>query len=130
MRILLDTQCWLWMQASPERFSPASMELIENAENELLLSAASSWEISIKYSIGRLRLPAPPSEYVPDRMEASGVTGLPVEHEHALHVATLPSHHRDPFDRLLISQAQILDVPILTADRQLASYEVSLRWAQ
>lgn len=129
MRVLLDTQCWLWMQAAPGRFSRATTEIIESPENELVLSAASSWEIAIKYAIGRLPLPVPPSEYVPDRMESSGVVGLPVEHSHALHVATLPPHHRDPFDRLLIAQAQILNIPILTADRQFAPYEITVHWA-
>ncbi len=95
--------------------------------NDLLLSAASSWEIAIKYAIGKLPLPQPPSVYVPTRMETSGTTGLPIQHSHSLRVAELPRHHRDPFDRLLIAQAQVERLTIVTADRQLERYDVDIR---
>lgn len=130
MKVLLDTQCWLWMQASPERFSSSALRLIKNTENELLLSAASSWEIAIKTALGKLSLPMPPADYVPDRLRSSGVTGLPIEHSHALHVASLPLHHRDPFDRMLIAQAQLERLTILTADRQLSLYDVQIEEAE
>lgn len=130
MKILLDTQCWLWMQASPARFSSSALGLIEDTENELLLSAASSWEIAIKTALGKLSLPIPPAEYVPDRLRSSGVNGLPIEHSHALHVASLPHFHRDPFDRLLIAQAQLERLTILTADSQLALYDVQIEEAE
>jgi PIN domain nuclease of toxin-antitoxin system len=126
LKILLDTHCWLWMLVAPEKFSPAALELLSNTEHDLLLSAASSWEIAIKYALGKLPLPEPPSEYVPDRMRKSGVTGLPVEHRHALAVSTLPPHHRDPFDRLLIAQAHVESLPILSADLQLTRYDVEI----
>jgi PIN domain nuclease of toxin-antitoxin system len=124
VRILLDTHCWLWMLAAPSKFAPATRELLENPDNELLLSAASSWEIAVKYALGKLELPEPPPEFVPSRMARSGVLGLAVEHRHALAVADLPPHRRDPFDRLLIAQALVESLPILTADRQLARYGV------
>ena len=127
--VLLDTQCWLWMQVSPERFSAASLALLEDPDTELLLSAVSSWEIVIKHALGKLALPVPPEEYVPSRMVRSGVRGLSVEHGHALGVASLPPHHRDPFDRLLVAQARMEKLTLLTADRQLAPYDVSLQWA-
>ena len=130
MRVLLDTQCWLWMQASPKRFSSSALRLIKDTENELLLSAASSWEIAIKTALGKLSLPMPPADYVPDRLRSSGVTGLPIEHIHALHVASLPLHHRDPFDRMLVAQAQLERLTILTADRQLAMYDVQIEEAE
>lgn len=117
------------MQVSPERFSSSALAMIEDPDSELLLSSASSWEIAIKYSIGRLVLPIPPEQYVPDRMRSSGVRGLPIEHSHALHVASLPRHHRDPFDRLLIAQAQLESLTIITTDRQLVDYDVALQWA-
>ncbi len=129
MKILLDTQCWLWMQTVPERFSPRALELVRDVETELYLSAASAWEIAIKFALGKLPLPLPPSRYVPARMASSGVNGLPVTHLHALHVATLPLHHRDPFDRLLVAQAQLEGFPIMTADGQLSAYEVPVLWA-
>jgi PIN domain nuclease of toxin-antitoxin system len=89
-----------------------------------LLSAASGWEIAIKYRLGKLALPEPPRSYVPDRMRRSGTTSLAVEHDHVLRVAELPDHHRDPFDRLLVAQAQALDIPIVTADQQISAYDV------
>lgn len=126
MRLLLDTHVWLWMQAEPDKLSPQATDLISDTRNEVLLSAASSWEIAIKFALGRLPLPTDPHDYVSSRMARSGTTGLPVHHHHALHVATLPTHHRDPFDRLLISQAMLEGAILISADRQMAAYEVQL----
>ena len=130
MRILLDTQSWLWMLASPERFGKAALEMVQNPAHDLLLSAASAWEIAIKYTLGKLPLPEPPPVFIPSRMASSGVQPLVVSHTHASQVATLPPHHRDPFDRLLIAQAQIENVPILTSDKQFESYAVTVEWAR
>ncbi len=124
MRILLDTQCWLWMLMAPERFTEDSRSLIEASENDLYLSAASAWEIAIKYGLGKLTLPSRPSELIPELMSMTAVAALPVLHSHALRVADLPTHHRDPFDRLLVAQAQLEDLPILTTDPQFEPYEV------
>jgi PIN domain nuclease of toxin-antitoxin system len=126
MRILLDTHVWLWVQTDPARLGTEAVRLIEDTSNEVLLSAASSWEIAIKWALGRLPLPAPPHEYVPSRMLRSGTSGLPVEHRHVLHVATLPAHHRDPFDRVLVAQAQLEEATLMTADAVLEHYEVAL----
>jgi PIN domain nuclease of toxin-antitoxin system len=125
VRILLDTQCWLWMSLSPKRLSPRGRRLVEDQKNILYLSAASAWEIAIKHALGKLRLPEPPVSYVPARVNALGVQSLPIEHAHAVHVATLPPHHRDPFDRILVAQAQLDDLPILTADPLIAAYDVT-----
>ncbi len=129
MKLLLDTQVWLWMQASPERFSSTAREMVDNQDNVLLLSPVSAWEIATKYVLGRLTLPIPPAEYVPSRMKSSGVDALALQHSHALQVATLPWHHQDPFDRILIAQAQVEGLPILSADRQLAAYDVQVQQA-
>ena len=129
MKILLDTHCWLWMLAQPRRLSPQTRSLLEDPENQLLFSAASSWEIAIKHALGKLPLPMPPAEYVLSRIETSGTTPLAIQHSHALLAGSLPRHHGDPFDRLLIAQAQLEKVPILTADRQFEAYEVELLWA-
>ena len=125
MRVLLDTQCWLWMTLAPERFSARARKLVEARETLLYLSAASAWEIAIKHALGKLRLPEPPATYVPTRVAALGVQPLAIEHSHALRVAELPPHHRDPFDRLLIAQAQIDDLPILTSDSLFDAYDVT-----
>lgn len=127
MRILLDTHCWLWLQVSPERLSPATLASLADTRNELLLSAASAWEIAVKCQLGKLSLPAPPEDYVPSRMLASGTAALPVLHVHALRVASLPMHHRDPFDRLIIAQALHERIPVVTADPAFAAYGVELR---
>lgn len=126
MKLLLDTQAWLWMHLSPERLRPEVRERFIDGRSELLLSAASSWEIAIKYSLGKLALPEPPGTYIPTRMRRDDVSALHVSHVHALHVATLPHHHGDPFDRLIIAQAQIEDVPLVTADRHIARYDVEV----
>jgi PIN domain nuclease of toxin-antitoxin system len=125
-RYLLDTHVWLWMQTDPDRLRTDVRDLVENAGNELLLSAASAWEIAIKARIGRLVLPEPATSYVPDRMRRSGTRALAVEVAHALRTVELPDHHRDPFDRLLVAQAQLLDLPIVTADDQIAAYDVTV----
>lgn len=129
MRILLDTQTWLWMQASPDRLNDDALALVGDSNHELLLSAASSWEIAIKVALGKLALPISPAVYVPDRMRSGGVAALPVTHPHALAVAALPRHHRDPFDRLLVAQAQLENLTLLTADRAFDDYDVSVRWS-
>jgi PIN domain nuclease of toxin-antitoxin system len=126
VRVLIDTQCWLWMQAEPDRFRSETRKLLLAPDNELYLSAVSSWEIAIKYALGKLPLPEPPSSYVPSRMQSSGVIGLAIEHAHALQVESLPPHHRDPFDRLLIAQAQVEALPIMTSDRAIALYSVTI----
>jgi PIN domain nuclease of toxin-antitoxin system len=126
VRALLDTQVWLWMLAAPERLSKRGRAFVTSPENELVLSAASAWEIAIKYGLGKIRLPEPPGEYFPKLVMRTGVTPLPIHHRHALHVAALPLHHRDPFDRLLIAQAQIEDIPIVTADPNFSLYEVDV----
>lgn len=126
MRVLLDTHCWLWMTEAPERFSTASREMIESDASQLFLSAASAWEIAIKCALGKLTLPVRPSEYVETRLQDTRTAPLPISHLHALHVGELPRHHRDPFDRLLIAQAQLERLSILTADPHFQPYDVEL----
>lgn len=124
MRFLLDTHVWLWLQSDTARVPEAVRARLADQKAEVLLSSASSWEIAIKYARGGLPLPEPPTTYVPSRMRRDDISALPVTHTHALHVATLPHHHGDPFDRLLIAQAQLEGIPIVTADRRIARYDV------
>lgn len=84
------------------------------------------WEIAIKYGLGKLELPDAPARTVPELMTRTATTPLPIHHSHALHVAELPPHHRDPFDRLLIAQAQLEALPIMTADPQFEPYEIEI----
>jgi PIN domain nuclease of toxin-antitoxin system len=126
VRLLLDTHVFLWLQTEPERLDD-HLALVEDRGTTLLLSAASSWEIAIKYGLGRLPLPEPPERYVPTRMRAIGAEALPIEHGHALAVAALPPLHRDPFDRLLVAQAGAAGATILTADPAVAQYPAETR---
>ena len=119
--MLLDTHVFLWLQTEPERLGDR-LALVEDNATTLLLSPASSWEMAIKYALGRLPLPEPPERYVPTRMRAIGAEALPIEHHHALAVASLPPLHRDPFDRLLVAQAIVAGAAILTADPAVAQY--------
>jgi PIN domain nuclease of toxin-antitoxin system len=114
------------MAASPERFSNRARSLVLSTGNELYLSSASAWEIAIKHGLGKLPLPEPPHRYVPSRVEKLRMWALPIDHSHALRVATLPPHHRDPFDRLLVAQSQVEDLPILTADPIFDRYDVTV----
>jgi len=125
-RYLLDTHIWLWMQAEPGRLSEDARQLVEDSAHQVLLSAASAWEIAIKYRLGKLQLPVAPGAYLPDRMRRSGTTPLPVEHAHVLRTAELPDHHRDPFDRVLVAQAQLLEIPIITVDEHIPAYDVQV----
>lgn len=128
MRLLLDTHVFLWLQTAPERVGE-HLPLVEDPRTELLLSAASSWEIAIKHGLGRLPLPDPPERYVPDRMRAIEARSVAIEHSHALAVSSLPPLHRDPFDRLLVAQAGMIGAAILTADPAVAQYSVSTLFA-
>ena len=123
-RYLIDTHCWLWWNAEPERLQHAAHDVIADGKNTILLSSASAWEISIKHALGKLRLPGPPESYVPKRLESNCMTVLPITLHHALSVSSLPPLHRDPFDRLLIAQARIEDLTIITADKAIEQYEV------
>lgn len=125
-RYLLDTHVWLWAQANRARLRDTTLATLEDPNNELLLSAASTWEMAIKHRLGKLPLPEPPRDYVPDRMQRSRTTALPIELAHTLRVADLPDLHRDPFDRLIIAQAQVLNIPIITADAKFNGYDVTL----
>lgn len=125
MRVLLDTHAFLWLHFDSERLGP-HRALMERPDTERLVSAVVGWEIAIKHGLGRLSLPEPPRAWVPDRIRRGVMTELPVGIDHALGVADLPDHHRDPFDRVLISQARALRIPIVTADRAFDAYDVDL----
>ena len=128
MKYLLDTSVWLWSLTASERINKKGRQLLVSGREELYLSAASSWEISIKTALGRLQLAEPPVSYVPKRLAAQGIRPLSITHTHALAVSDLPAHHSDPFDRLLIAQAQTEDMVILTADRAFEPYGIEIFW--
>jgi PIN domain nuclease of toxin-antitoxin system len=118
------------MHAQPERLGAHARQAIEDVQNQRFLSAASAWEIAIKYALGRLPLPQPPAQYLPSRLPLGVTQSLPVTQEHALRVADLPRHHRDPFDRPLVAQCQAERLHLLTADRRFQPYEIDIIWAE
>ena len=126
MTLLIDTHCWLWWLTEPEKLSDTAVAILKNTDNTILFSAVSSWEIAIKYSLNKLPLPEPPDRFVPSRIEREGFATLPIHHAHALKTASLPHHHKDPFDRLLIAQSMVEAVPIMTADPTFDLYDVDV----
>ena len=128
MNFLLDTHVFLWWITDDPRLSPRAHRLIADGRNRIFLSAASGWEIAIKARLGRLELPDDPERFILNQLAVNAIDVLPVQMSHALHVYKLPDHHRDPFDRLLIAQAQLEKLRILTADAQFSKYAVEVIW--
>ena len=130
MKLLLDTQCWLWWFAQPERLSEEAVSQIANETNQLWFSVASVWEIGIKVAIGKLPLPEQIENYIASRMVQLDVRSLEITALHALRAAALPLHHRDPFDRMLIAQAQMEEMTLVSADLIFERYsDISILWA-
>ncbi len=128
MRALLDTHVLLWWLTDSDRLTRRAREVIAARETELYWSAASSWELAIKTALGRLELPGPPRSVIPKVIRDQALRPLEVTHAHALAVAELPWHHRDPFDRLLVAQAGLENLGVLTADPVFAEYGAQVVW--
>jgi PIN domain nuclease of toxin-antitoxin system len=128
MKVLLDTHSFLWWITNDQRLSSHARSIISNGDNELLLSSASGWEIAIKARLGRIHLPNKPESFIVEQLNLNGIQSLPIHMSHALHVYNLPHNHRDPFDRMIIAQAQVEDLPILTMDLQITKYEIKVIW--
>jgi PIN domain nuclease of toxin-antitoxin system len=127
MRLLLDTHVWIWVtDPATGQLDPAVHALIEDGANDVVFSAASAWEIAIKCALGKLKLPAPPEDFVPEHVARASMTWLPIGPAHALRVATLPHYHRDPFDRLLVAQALMEGLRVVTADPTFRRYGVEV----
>jgi PIN domain nuclease of toxin-antitoxin system len=128
MKALLDTHTFLWWIADRPQLSPRAREIIADGGNEIFVSAASGWEIAIKARLGKLDLPDDLEHFIVEQLETNAFTSLPIRLEHALHVYTLVQRHRDPFDRILVAQCQLENLPILSADPQIAQYAVQVIW--
>lgn len=128
MKLLLDTCTFLWAVSDPARLSPRAAQLIMALENEVYVSAASAWEIAIKTGIGRMALRDPADRFVREQREAAGFATLPIDEESALHVTRLPALHGDPFDRMLVSQAIVHGLTILTPDLLVSQYPARTTW--
>jgi PIN domain nuclease of toxin-antitoxin system len=127
-RYLLDTCTFLWMLAKDELLGPEARRIVSDPQRCLFLSAASAWEIALKARLGKLDLGEPPASYVLARMDSHGVDPLAITHAHALATGELPPHHRDPFDRLLVAQAQQAGLVLVSPDPAFAPYAVRVVW--
>lgn len=128
MRILLDTHTFLWFIEGNPRISPLALHLIEDIQNDRLLSYASLWEVAIKASIGRLPLHEPFETLIPPELDRNGIQIVDFTIEHLNRVIALPFHHRDPFDRMLVAQTMVEGVPILSTDPIFDAYGVQRLW--
>lgn len=128
MNILLDTHAFLWFVDDNPRLSQPARILIESEESQPFLSAASLWEIAIKISLGKLTLKQPYETFIPRQLALNGIGVLNIAMEHTVAIATLPFHHRDPFDRLLVVQAKIENMTLVSADPVFDEYGVKRVW--
>ena len=128
MRVLLDTCTFLWILLDASDLSARAREIVVDPGTELLLSAASTWEIAIKHALGRLPLPESPERYVPRQRARHGIDTLPVTEEATLHLGRLPRLHADPFDRILVCQAIVHGLVLLTPDPDICQYPVRIEW--
>ena len=128
MNILLDTHAFLWFLQDDPKLSAVARALIEDSESRPLLSIASLWEIAIKISLGKLQLTQPYEVFVPQQLAMNGIGILNVTIEHTAAVATLPFHHRDPFDRLLAVQSKIEEMTLVSADPAFDAYAAKRVW--
>ncbi|NOU22713.1 MAG: type II toxin-antitoxin system VapC family toxin [Methyloglobulus sp.] len=128
MKVLLDTCAFIWLVTDNPKLSELAKEIFLDEDNEILLSAVTGFEIAVKYSLGKLHLTEPPREFVVHRMNANALTELPVSMAHALALQNMPSHHKDPFDRLLVAQAMVNQIPLLSANQQLSAYDIERIW--
>jgi PIN domain nuclease of toxin-antitoxin system len=128
MKLLLDTCTFLWALGGTGDLRGRAADAFRAPDNEVYLSAASAWEIAIKYASGRLVLPRPPDRLITVEREARAILSLPIDEESALHVSRLPNLHRDPFDRLLVAQAIVHGLTILTPDPLVTQYPARTMW--
>jgi PIN domain nuclease of toxin-antitoxin system len=128
MRALLDTNSFLWFISGNDKLSEAAKIFISDFNNELILSTASLWEIAIKVSIGKLELLQPYGKLIPQQLEENDIDVLPITLKHLTKLIELSFHHRDPFDRLIIAQALMEKIPIISSDTIFTDYPVKLIW--
>ncbi len=128
MKLLLDTHTLIWWTLTPERLSQLVHSLLGDSNNDLILSVVSVWEMQIKFQLGKLKLNMPLASLIDSQQQTNGLQILPIELVHVLALQTLPNQHRDPFDRLLIAQATVEQLPILSIDSAFNGYPVQRLW--
>ena len=128
MKVLLDTCTFLWILADAPQLSATALDLFTDPAKDVYLSSVSTWEIAVKHALGRLPLPEPLSNFIPAMRSAHGIEPLSLDEESTLYTSRLPGHHRDPFDRMLICQAIVRDLVILTPDDEIRQYPAKTKW--
>jgi PIN domain nuclease of toxin-antitoxin system len=128
MKLLLDTHTFIWWDGEPDKLSPQALALCQDRANVLWLSVVSVWEMQIKLQLGKLSLTLPLAEMVESQQQQNDLKVLPVTLPHVLALQNLPTHHKDPFDRLLIAQANVEDAVLVSKDPLFAMYAVKLAW--
>lgn len=128
MRLLLDTHAFLWFITADPKLSATAEQAIRDPANTPLLSIASVWEIAIKVNQGRLPIPQPLEQFIPRQLQTNRISILPIDLHHTYEIARMPLHHRDPFDRLLISQALAEGIPLVSTDSAFDAYPVKRLW--
>lgn len=128
MSFLLDTHAFLWFINDDPALSTSAKSLIEDPENTIYLSVASIWEMAIKISLGKLEMPSPFTDFIDDQLRENTIVLLDIKTAHAGVVATLPFHHRDPFDRLIIAQSKSEEMPVIGRDAIFDAYGVKRHW--
>ena len=128
MRVLLDTATFPWAVGDAPEFSEEAREIFADPGNEVYLSSVSAWEIAVKYALGKLPLPEQPGRFVPLQRKQHGIEPLQRDEEAALHLSRMPLLHRDPFDRMLVCQAIVHHLVILTPDELIHQYPVRTLW--
>jgi PIN domain nuclease of toxin-antitoxin system len=125
---LLDTHAFLWWISGDDRLSDRASQAIADGRNEIFVSAASIWEIAVKARLGRLSIPGDPGQFIGGQVVENAFRGLPIVAGHALRLWELPDHHRDPFDRMLVAQAQVEGLALISRDSHVARYDVEVVW--
>ncbi len=128
MKLLLDTHTFIWMESQPAKLSVKTKDAIEDIANVVMLSVASVWEMQIKLQLAKLKFDVPLAEMLKTQQEVNGVEILPINLAHVLRLQHLPLHHRDPFDRMLVAQAQVENAVLVSQDLLLSQYNVQILW--
>ncbi len=128
MKLLLDTHAFLWWVGASQELSRKARSAVGSARNECFVSVASAWELAIKVSLGKLRIEGALDRFVPEQLAVNGFQALTIDLRHTARVASLPFHHRDPFDRLLVAQALEDELSVVSADPVFAKYGVKRIW--
>ena len=128
MQYLLDTHVLIWLMTSDNRLSTTAKDLIKSPRNNIYWSVASSWEVSIKYALGKLEFDEPPENLIPSELDKNHIETLTILNNHAFLAGQLPVHHKDPFDRMLVAQARIESLGVISDDSKFKFYDVDVYW--